>query len=370
MIRATDIPLVSRFRMRLHYTWLAAFILIAAVIVTQFPESYPLWHRIILGIAAGLFYFVALVLREFIIIFVAISRGVRVKVVTLFPFGGVPEIARDTALPNIERLLVVVGLLANLLIAGVFYGIHLIMAKNGDIVLTGLMQWLTFIFFLLALLHFVPGFPLDGGRLLQSILWQVTGDYYRARRFASWIGWSIGVLFILGGVYLLVQSSQWFNGLTLALVGWSLENAAKYSRRQAELRESLQGVKAGDIMVRDCSPITRELGLDKLARDCILVTMQQYFIIVDDGRLLGAMAMRNLKRIPKKRWSYVTVGEVMTPVGKLGIARAEQSSASVLEQMDEARIDYMPVLEGDEVVGIIARDSLIRFGKTRAELGI
>jgi len=370
MARKNNIPLVSRFRIRLHYTWLLAFILIAAVIVTQFPESYSLWHRVVLGVAAGLLYFVAMVMREFIIVFVSLSRGTLVKKVTLFPFGGVSEAAGETTQPNVERLLVVVGLLANLFIAGVFYGIHLIVAKNGDVILMGLMQWLTFIYFLLALLHFLPGLPLDGGRLVHSLLWQVTGSYYRAMRFASWIGWGMGVLLIAGGIYILVQSVQWFNGLTMILVGWSIENATRYSRRQAEIRWLLQGVKARDIMVKDCSPISPWLAIDELVRECILGKMQQYFVIIDDGRLQGAVAMSNIKKIPRKRWSSVTVGEVMTLASKLGLAYAEQSSASVLEQMDEAGVDYMPVLDGDEVIGIIARDSLVRFGRTRSELGI
>lgn len=369
MRNAVSLGLIFGIRVRLHYTWSIAFVLIAAVVVTQFPEAYPLWQRILLGLAAGFLFFVAIIIREFFLNFVSVSRAVPVKVVTLFAFGGVSEVTKEDTLPAIERLLVVVGLLSNLVIFAAFYALHLVLVKTGDIVAAGLVQWLAYVYSLLTVLHFIPGFPLDGGRMLRVLLWRVTGDYDQATRLASWVGWSIGLLFILGGIVLLIMERQWFSGATLVFMGWALQSAASLSRRQAVLRGAIQGIMARDIMARECPLITAQLNLRQLVQDCILVTAQRYFVVAENQELQGAVTIRDIKRIRKRRWDSVAVGEIMTPASELKIAHAEQSALSVLEQMDESGIDYMPVLEEDKVIGVVARDSLIRLGRTRVELG-
>jgi len=225
-------------RIRLHYTWFAAIILIAAAVVTQFSIVYPLWQRIILGIAAGLLFFAAIAIREFVLSFTATSKGITVRRVTLFVFGGVSQIAKDTTRPSLEVLLAVVGMVCNLMIAGIFYVIYIVLAHNGNIVVDVLVQWLAFIYFMLALFHFIPGFPLDGGRLLRAFLWKATGNYEQVTRIASWTGWSLGLLFTLGGILVVIITHQWFVGILLAFSGLVLQNAATHSRRQAEKRGS------------------------------------------------------------------------------------------------------------------------------------
>jgi Zn-dependent protease len=366
-----DVPNLGRIfglRLRLHRSWYLAFVLITAIMVTQFPEAYPLWQRIVLGIAASLLFFVAVAIREIILSFLALSRGIPVKRVTLFPFGGASQIAKEDTLPVLELLLAAAGLLTNLIIAGVFYGVHSILVNTGSILIDGLVLWLAFLYFMLALFHFIPVFPLDGGRLLRLLLWKVTGDYDRATRIASWAGQGIGLLLIAGGILLLILARQWFNGLVLVFVGWVLQIAATQSRRPTLFREALQGLTARDVIARECSIISQELSLGQLVRDCILVTGQRYFVVADGVKLEGVVTMRNIKPIPKERWDSTPIGEIMMPASELKAAQAEQPAASLLEEMDELQIDYMPVLEQDKVIGIVIRDSLVRLVKTRAEL--
>ncbi|GAI48212.1 unnamed protein product, partial [marine sediment metagenome] len=127
--------------------------------------------------------------------FIATSKGIPVESVTLFVFGGVPQIAKEATSPILELLSAVVGLLSNLIIAGIFYVVYLVMAHGGNIIIDVLVQWLAFIFFMLALFHFIPAFPLDGGRILRALLWKATGNYERVTRIASWTGWSVGLIF-------------------------------------------------------------------------------------------------------------------------------------------------------------------------------
>ena len=359
---------ILRIRLRLHPGWSIAFILITAIVVTQFPEAYPFWQRIVLGIAASFLFFVAVSFREITLNFLALSKGIPVKRVTLFVFGGVSQIAKEETLPVLELLLAMAGLLCNLIIAGIFYGVHSVLVNTGSVLIDGLILWSAFMYFMLALFHFIPGFPLDGGRLLRVLLWKATGDYDRATGIASWAGQGIGLLFIAGGILLLALAHQWFNGLTLVFIGWVLHTAAVQSRRPMILHKALHGIMARDVVARECPVISQQLSLGQLVRGCILVTGQRYFVVADGVKLEGIVTMRNIKPIPKDRWDSTTIGEIMTPAGELRTAQAEQPAASLLEQMNEWQIDHMPVLEQDRVIGIVVLDSLMRLVKARAEL--
>ena len=223
--------LVFQTRLRLHYTWLLAVVLIAAAVVTQFSTAYPLWQRIVLGLAACLLFFLAVTIREFILNFIASRRGVPVKNVTLFVFGGLSQIELEDNLPSVETLLAVVGMLSNLIVAGIFYLVYFIMARTGNIIIDVMVQWLAFMTFMLTLFHLLPGFPLDGGRLLRAVIWKATANYKKATIITSWCGWGIGLICIGSGIALMVISQEWFIGGLLILPGLVLQNASTHSRR-------------------------------------------------------------------------------------------------------------------------------------------
>ncbi len=368
MMRVPDVGQFFRIRLRLHYGWAIAFFLITAVVVTQFAEAYPLWLRTVLGIAAVLLFFAALGVREVILNFLALSRGIPDKRVTLFVFGGVSQIAEEETTPVIELLLAMAGLLCNLIITGILYGIYSILVSTGSTMLAGLILWSAFLYFMLSLFHFIPAFPLDGGRLLRALLWKLTGSYNRATSITSWAGQGVGLFLIAAGVVILILENQWFNGLALAFVGWVLHIAAMQSRRPVVLRRVLRGIKARDVVARDCPVISRQLNLGRLVQNYIQATGQCYFIVARRARLQGVVTLPNIKRVPKKRRRSTTISEIMTPASELRAAQAEQPAARLLEQMNEWQIDYMPVLEKDRVIGIVVRDDLMRLIKTRTEV--
>lgn len=357
-------------RIRLHYTWPIAFFLITPIVITQFSEAYPLWQRMLLGIAASLLFFATISIREIVLSSIAVSRGIPVRNVTLFVFGGTSLIAKETTLPIVEVLMAAAGLLSNLVISGLFYGIHILLLSLNSVLIAGLSQWLAFIFFLLTLFHFIPASPLDGGRLAQALLWKTTGNYNRATHIFNWMGRGVGLLFILWGITLLIVTRQWFVGLVLTFVGWVLQSAATQSHHQTALHEALQGFNARDVMAKEYPLITEELSITQLVRDCILITGQRSFVVGDSGKLRGMVTMRNIKRIPKRRWNSTRIGEIMTPASKLKTAHVEQPASSLLQQMDEFRVSDMPVMEKDKIIGVVSRESLIRLARTRAELGV
>jgi Zn-dependent protease len=234
--RAVYVPYIGRIfgvRLRLHYTWLPAVVLISAAVVTQFSTDYPIWQRITLGIAASVLFLFAIIVRELVLNLISVNKGIRVDSVILFAFGGVQHLDRETLRPSLDILLAVTGMLTNLVIAGIFFILYTALLGSGSIVVHVLVQWLAFIFLMLTFLHFIPGFPLDAGRVLRSLLWKATGDYGLMTRITSWVGWSIGLVLVLGGILLLVMTQEWFTGVFLLSIGLVLQNAATHSRRQA-----------------------------------------------------------------------------------------------------------------------------------------
>jgi Zn-dependent protease/CBS domain-containing protein len=354
---------------RLHYTWVLAFALITAIMVTQFPEALPLWQRIVLGLITSLLFLIAVSIRSFVISLVAINRGISVKRINLFVFGGSAEISQESTHPLLELLIAATGLLATLLLCGIFYVIYAILFNTGSEVTYVVIQWLSYIFFMLFLFHLVPGFPLDMGIILRALVWKLTDNYDRATRITSLIGWTIGWLSIAGGILLLILEQQWFNGLTLVGVGWVLQSAASQSRRRAIRRQALQPVKTENIMTREFPLISIQATVGQLLHDYVLASGQRYCLIVDGDKLEGVVTIENVKRV-RKRHHGAHIGKIMTPISELKLAHPKQSAASVLGQMDEQWVDHMPVVDNDQIIGIVSRESLERLAKTRNELKV
>lgn len=219
-------------RIRIHYSWMLAIILISFNVTTQFSTESSLWLRIALGVAASVLFFLAVLLRELLLLLVAVYKGVAVESITIFPFGGLLQVNQEDAAPSRELLLAIAGMLCNLLIASMFYLAYALQGKTEQVVIVVLVKWLAFLYFTLSLFHIIPGFPLEGGRILHSILWKAFDDIRRATRIASWTGWTIGFLLAVGGILILVFTVERFTGAFLVVLGLILQNAATHSRRQ------------------------------------------------------------------------------------------------------------------------------------------
>ncbi|MGA8849933.1 MAG: site-2 protease family protein [Dehalococcoidia bacterium] len=359
--------------LRLHYTWFIIFALVTfSLVFDPAYQTYPIEQRIILGLLTSLLFFASIVTHELAHSILAIRNNIPVKDITLFVFGGVSQITKEATHPRAELLIAIVGPLTSLALAGIFYGLHLLLAGAQQILAASLMQWLALINVILAVFNLIPGFPLDGGRIFRALVWQRTNDYYRATRIATKVGRGIAYAFMAGGIALIIFIPQyyWLNGMWLVFIGWFLNDAARASYQQVLLRDALTGITVRQVTDYGCPLIPPHLNLAELVQQYILPTGRSCFLISWGAELEGMVTLQQIKKVPRNRWATTTVQDIMTPASKLKVAYADQDILSVLQEMNGESTNHIPVMEAGKVIGIINREDIARFLRTRAEFGI
>jgi Zn-dependent protease/CBS domain-containing protein len=359
---------------RLHWSWFIIFVLVTWILAASyFPGTYPGWNRATywgIGAATSVLFFVSVLLHELAHSRVAQAAGMQVKSITLFIFGGVSQIGQEPGKPAVEFRMAIAGPGTSLVLGGIFWAIFFATRHSVE-PLSGLAFWLGYINISLAVFNLIPGFPLDGGRVLRSILWWRSGNVRSATRTASTIGRGFGYLFIFGGIALiLLNRSYWWNGLWLALIGWFLENAAVGSYRQVALQDMLQGHTVSEVMTRDCQAIPPTATVEQTVNDYILTSGRRCFPVVENGRALGIMTLHNIKSMSRDLWPKKTVRDAMTPLDKTKSVRSDDPLSATMQLLNDEDLNQLPVIEGNSIIGMVARDNLLSFIHARAELGM
>ena len=355
---------------RLHYSWFIVFVLITVSLSWYyFPVYYPdlpwlaYW---IIGVISSLLFFASVLAHELAHSLVARINGIPVKSITLFIFGGIAQITREATKASSELKMAAAGPACSLMLGGLF-GLLWLLSRGISGPVVAMASWLAQVNVVLAVFNLIPGFPLDGGRVFRSILWRVTGNYRLSTRIATQVGQGIGYLFIAGGVLMMFRA--WFSGLWLVFIGWFLAKTASASYQQSQWREALRGVNASRIMIPDCPEIPSNITIDRLVQEQVF-TRGCYFFLVNDGDgVKGVLTLNNIKAVAQQNWGVTVVGEIMAPIDRVKVAHPDQDGLSVLEEMDENDLSQMPVVSEGRVIGLITRDNLIRFSRTRSELG-
>ncbi len=362
----------SRFhtvRVRIHPTWYLAAILVTGILVTQYPGYRALWQLIVLGLVGSLFFLFSMVVVAVLVVVVGMLARDQVRNVTLFVFGGLAVVPEDESSPRRETWSALLTLLLNFVVAGIFNWIYVAQAGNSDSLFVPMLQWLSFFWYMLAILHVLPAFPLAVGRILASAIWKSSGDYLRAVRWSGRVGFVIGLLIsALGVVRLLGTSGQTTNGLLLLFVGLALSGAAVTSMRRGALLHALKHTTARNVMSTDFPTIAPSLSLSDVVRSRVLTSGQDYFAVANEDALLGVVTIRDIQRVPMNLWESTSAQMVMEPPRRFGSVSGEQSAAIVLEEMDRLRADRIPVVETGSMIGIVSRDGILRLARAKARL--
>lgn len=356
----------------IHISWVLIFVLLTwSLGGGHFPQQYPEWpmelHWLV-GLTASLLLFISVLLHELGHSVAAIRKGIPVQGITLFIFGGVAQITKEPARAGTELLVALAGPAVSFTLAFLFALLWLA-AKGVSQPLAALSSYLAYINGSLALFNLIPGFPLDGGRVLRAILWAWQKDFRRATRVASIVGQGIAYLFIFIGLWQML-SGRWVNGLWLTFIGWFLDNAAQTSYHQVAMREMLAGHTVREIMTKDCLSIPRELSLDQVVHNYILASGRRCFPVTENEIVLGLLSIHHVKEVPRSHWAEVTAEEIMTPLEKLAIIGPDEELWQALQEMTEEGVNQLPVVENGRLLGMLGRDNVLSFIRTRAELGI
>jgi Zn-dependent protease/CBS domain-containing protein len=291
---------------------------------------------------ASLLLFVSVLLHELAHSFVARRRGVPVKGITLFIFGGVSNIEREPTSPGIEFQMAFVGPLTSLVIGAICFLLQ-VPLRGSNSPLQGLLFYLAVTNILLGLFNLIPGFPLDGGRVLRSIVWRLTGNLRQARRGAALTGQFTAYLFILLGIWLFFAGDL-LDGIWLGFIGWFLLSAAQSANAQGMLTSVLQGVTVGEVMNPKPATAPADISLQHLVDAYFLPGGLRYALVKQGEKLVGLITLSDIRHVPRDQWGQVSVGTAMIPLVRLHVAR----SAAELERCPpfDGRSRREPVARG------------------------
>lgn len=352
---------------RIHFSWLIIFGLITWSLSTfYFPKAVPqlkgssYW---ISGVAAAFLLFVSVAVHELSHSFIAIRYGQSILSITLFIFGGVAQMKGEPAHPKAEFRMAIAGPLSSFLLSLIFFLSYRLV--TGEIV-KALFQYLSQLNLILGAFNLIPGFPMDGGRLVRAFIWNKTNDFFYATRRASQYGQKIALFFIIFGLFSLFMGFT--NGLWLMLIGWFLHTAAQASYQQASLQEILWSVKVKDVMVKDIINISPNITIDTAVDEYFLKYGYGGFPIMDDGKILGIVTLKEIKNIPKERWKYTTISSVFIPHDKRWEVSAEEDATKALELMISEDKGRLVVTEKGSVIGLITRNGIARYLQIKDEI--
>ncbi len=355
-----------------HPTWLVIFGLITWTIVGQFSTEHPHWtaqQHWTVGIATSILFFGSVLFHELSHSVVAQHYKIKVVSITLFIFGGLARIEREPSKAIQEFNIAVAGPLASFFLSGVFYGITLVFPSRE--LLGGLANFLCIINLGLGAFNLLPGFPLDGGRILRAIVWGIKKDFSSATRVAGTAGKVVAYGMILLGAWRAFHN-EFTIGLWTAFIGWFILSAAQESVAQVAVRENLSGLRAQDVMSQEVPTFPGGNTLEDYAAE-VLRTGRRFHLVLNDDRLTGMMNVQALNGVPRDEWAGTSVQGVMIPRENILWARPDEPLLGLLERLLANDVNQMPVVSNSDdgnmqIIGMVTRDSILRVIQTRTEM--
>jgi Zn-dependent protease/CBS domain-containing protein len=332
--------------------------------IAGLPEAFYWW----MGIAGAMGLFLSIVLHEISHALVARAYGLPIKGITLFIFGGVAEMEEEPRSARAEFFMAGAGPLTSIVLAALSYGLYVLSdLLVWPLPVIGVLWYMAMINALLAVFNLIPGFPLDGGRLLRAVLWHWKGDLRRATRIASRIGAGFGTLLMVLGVARFLLS-DWLGGIWSFLIGVFLRSAARSSYEQLLIRQSLEGTPIKQFMNPHPVTVTPDMPVDRLVEEYVLRYHHKMLPIVEDGRLVGCVTMQQIKSAPREQWSALTVRDIAKTCAAANTVSPETDALKVLSLMNRTHVSRVMVAEDGRLVGILSLRDLLRFMAIRMEL--
>jgi len=412
---ASGLPIARIFgiTVRIHVTWLVIFLLLTfslatfllplssmvdggpwwqgrdiSVQITRYMHAYdvseevaahrlgvalwPRWQYWVLGAIGSLGLFVCVLAHELSHSVVAMQVGIPVEGITLFIFGGMARIGGEAKEPGDEFKVAAAGPLMSLALG---VGAGLVYYGAGEWLgwlspqAQALMHYFMFINLVLMAFNLVPGFPLDGGRLLRAMLWKLLGDFRQATYVASWFGRGVAGLLIAVGVLEFLLIGFDLGALWWVIIGMFLWQAAKGSYQQVQLRDALAGLTVRDVLETDVTTVSPDLTVEELVRDYFYRRRRRSFPVVENGDLVGLVRLKDVRALPQRDWPVYRVRDATRRVDPSAMVGPDDDLETVFHKLMQADGTHLPVVENGRLVGVVTRHDLMNLLEIRTDLG-
>ena len=354
----------------INATWIITLVFVTSLLALQIypevlPPSSPQRDNIalhwLMALGSGLVFFVSVLLHELAHSVVAKRQGIPVKAITLFIFGGVSQIAGEARRPLHEFLIAIVGPLMSLFLAGIFFAVLWVSGLSMSQPLAVVLEWLILMNLVVAAFNMAPGFPLDGGRVLRSVLWGISGNLLKATRLATITGRAMGYsLMLIGGVAIfdLIDFIDPWSGLWFGVLGMFLESSARQSWFQARALDALSKHKAAEIMTHDLKTAHRNDRLHALVSrgDKHYI----YFVTDDEERVSGVLTEKESAPFVRQGRLNVAADDLMLKPGAMPTAKLTDTASTMLQSMEAASVWHLPVVDDGQVIGVVSKENILR----------
>ena len=366
---------ISGIGIGLHYSWFIIALLIVLSLGGHFRAVSPHWSDTVVwsaSILTGVLFFVTLLLHELAHSLLAKARGLRVREITLFALGGVSQIESEASDAKSEFWIAIVGPITSLLIGFIVLAIARLAGwRSGTEPATpvvAVLLWLGYINIALAAFNMIPGYPLDGGRVVRAVIWWVTHKADRSTQLASKIGEAVAFMLILLGLFQFFGEHGNFGGLWVAFIGWFLLDAARTSYAQVGLMAALRGRRVADVMDRNYAAVEGYLSLQDFVDAYLLRSGLRGYLVVQNEQIVGLITPHEVKGVSRDLWEQTSVQSVMRPLAQLHTVTPETPALEALQIMGREDINQLPVVSDGRLEGVFSRTNVVRFLQTHADL--
>ncbi len=378
-------------QIRVDWSWLVIFFLVTWNLGSALSGLHDEWSAGLiwaLAILGSLLFFLSVLAHELAHSLVAKSHGVPVASIRLHIFGGVSNIQREPDSAGSEFVMAILGPVTSLVIGGVLLLITGLASRAvGGLRLPPqqmlaqlsptftVLLWLGSVNVILGVFNLIPGFPLDGGRVLRSILWGLTNNLRLATQWASWVGRGISWLMIFGGIAMAfgvripLLGEGLVSGLWLAFIGWFLHNAAIQSYQQMVVRDALEEVAVAEVMRRSPPTVSPDQTVESFVHNYIMQMDEQGFPVVEGDQLLGMATLQDVRSVSREAWGTTLIRDIMTPAERLSTIGLQDTASKALDELSSRDIRQLPVISEGHLAGLVRRRDIIKWLRLQTDAG-
>jgi Zn-dependent protease/predicted transcriptional regulator len=372
-LRGFSLLHIGRIEIVIDYSWFIIFFLVVYTMAEgYFPQAHQNYSKLqywIMGTVVALIFFLSVLMHELAHCFVAIKQGVNVKSVRLLFFGGLTQVSSEPKTGRHEFLIALAGPAMSMALGMIFFLIWFYAVQTGmKTPVVGVAEWLSFCNVALAVLNLVPGFPLDGGRILKAILWDRWDDAGRATKVVSQLGNGFALFFIISGILQFIANRNIITGLWLIFIGLFMKQSALGSYQAVMLRRALSGVQVRQVMTENIVSVDWLLSVEELVRDYIYKHQFTNFPVFNREEFVGMVSLEGVKAISKDLWGFKQVRDIMAPIEQVACLKPTEDATEAWAKMVSSDIGRMPVVENERLVGIVSRRDIMNLFKIKSDL--